>query len=37
VGVLRVPLADPTSADLLRHPAGTPLQGTPMRIGSPKP
>jgi hypothetical protein len=37
VSALRVPLADPTSADLLRHPAGTPLAGTPLRIGSPKP
>jgi hypothetical protein len=32
VSVLRVPLADPSSADLLRHPDGTPL-----RIGSPQP
>jgi hypothetical protein len=37
VSVLRVPLASPTSADLLRHPPGTPLAGKPLRIGSPKP
>jgi hypothetical protein len=32
VSVLRVPLANPTAADLLRHPDGKPL-----RIGSPTP
>jgi hypothetical protein len=37
VSVLRVPLADPASADLLRHPVGTALAGKPLRIGSPQP
>jgi hypothetical protein len=34
VSVLRVPMADPTSADLLRHTAGD-LAGKPILIGSP--
>jgi len=33
VSVLRVSIADPTSADLVRYPAGTSLQGKPVRIG----
>ena len=33
VGILRVPMADPSSADLVRYPAGDPLAGKPMRIG----
>jgi hypothetical protein len=33
VSVLRVSIADPTSADLVRYPAGSPLQGSPIRIG----
>jgi hypothetical protein len=37
VSVLSVPLYDPASADLLRHPAGSPLAGKPLRIGSPQP
>jgi hypothetical protein len=37
VSVLGVPMADPTSADLLRHPAGTPQAGKPLRIGSATP
>jgi len=37
VSILRVPMADPDSADLLRHPAGSPLAGKPLRIGSPQP
>jgi hypothetical protein len=36
VSVLRVPLADPTSADLVRHTTGQ-LAGKPIRIGSPQP
>jgi len=37
VSVLRVPLDSPASADLLRHPDGTPQAGKPLRIGSPQP
>jgi hypothetical protein len=37
VSVLRVPLAAPSSSDLLRYPAGSAQQGQPIRIGSPKP
>jgi len=37
VSILRVPMADPTSADLLRHPVGSPLAGKPLRIGSIRP
>jgi hypothetical protein len=37
VSILRVPLADPASADLLRHPAGSSLAGNPLRIGSLRP
>ena len=37
VSVLRVPLATPSAADLLRHPAGTPGAGKPIRIGSVQP
>jgi hypothetical protein len=37
IGVLRVPLDAPSTADLLRHPAGTPEAGKPIRIGSVQP
>ncbi len=37
VSILRVPMADPTSADLIRYPASSPLHGTPIRIGSYRP
>ncbi len=33
VSILRVPLANPDEADLVRHPAGSPLAGKPLRIG----
>jgi hypothetical protein len=37
VSILRVPLATPSTADLLRHPAGVPQAGKPIRIGSVQP
>jgi hypothetical protein len=36
VSVLRVPLASPEQADLLRYPPGHALAGKPMRIGREK-
>jgi hypothetical protein len=38
VSVLRVPMADPASADMVRYPAsaGTSLAGKPVRIGRPQ-
>jgi hypothetical protein len=39
VSALRVPMADPSSADLLRHPPvpGSSHPGAPLKMGSPRP